>query len=231
MDYQIDKLINFCLVTDRMNSNEYKDRGQNNKFRRLQQNFSGKAGELFVNDYLKMGQEEYVLEILPNGQLRSDIKWQGKGFGIKTQDESSLKQWGSNRYVFHSNDKFKSDVYCGIQIRYQQSLKKVLEYASKRMIGESNPEQQFKDWVESIEYINCSWGFCCNRKWLVDDLQIGDSKIIDFKDNIWTDAGYGLKKKKVLLAEKLELKTRIDLRDNFPRPQPVCLEVLGETEG
>lgn len=223
MEYPIDKLINFCLVTDKMNEDWYKKIGQTKSMRRLEQNFAGKVGELFVNNWLGFGQEEYIMTILTKQQVmgaekgRPDIIAKGRGWAIKTQDEKSIERWTKNRYMFYGTEGFKSDIYCGVLVKFEYDLQSLLNMAVKGCSDDYPDTHRFADWAKSITKIKAEWGFCCKREGIADVFEIGDTKHVGFKEGIWTNAAPGLKSKTVLLAENIPFKDRLDLCESFPK--------------
>jgi hypothetical protein len=187
-------VMDFCLQTDRKNSLLYESRGQGKTLRRLKQNFSGKMAELYVNKHLKAGCEDHILKDYGMGVFHSDLSYQGRGFSIKSQDQESISQYGSGRFVFGINDPLRSDVYCGVIVDYQ--FKPVSDWYFEE-------EEEFKSWCQSIEQVKCKYDFVCKRAALDGD--------------VWAEADGHLKGKKVLLSSKIALSDRLDLKNSFPK--------------
>lgn len=177
--YPIEEIVAFCLETDKKNESVYIARGQFNRNRRLQQNFSGKISELYLNDLLNAGDSKHILKDYGMGKFHSDLTYNGKGISIKSQDMASAKKFGGHRFIFGTNDPMKSDLYCGIMVEY---------------IGE-RPSDDFETWVRSIDEIKCSISFICEKS------------VLENK-NLWEDVSSYLKGKKVLCASKIPAKDR-----------------------
>lgn len=186
------KVAQFCMETDALSN--YSKKNQTDKFRRLQQNFAGKCGELWWNHFLGADCECYIMTVLPKGEFRSDMVWQGISYGIKTQDPISIARFGSGRFIFEDSDPKTSDRYVGLRMAYR------LNSGYREWVLGQTVEQKFINWVQNLENIEFELDFDCAADVLALD--------------VWEPVVNGLKNKKVLISSKIHSLEKQDGKSN-----------------
>lgn len=98
------RVINFCNIVHNRRKHLLATRNQSNSSKAYQDRYIGVLAELCVNHFLGTRQEDFILDHGDYG-FRPDIIDGDRKISIKSQDPSSQKIWGKNRFTFQDSDK------------------------------------------------------------------------------------------------------------------------------